>query len=80
MSDDYKVTEWTKDTISAELHLTITGGTSYLHIVINDDVPDRAEIVNFKQSLVANPGEWVTEVLTVANDPALTKILEKKER
>jgi hypothetical protein len=80
MSDDYKVTEWTKDTISAELQLLTPGATSYLHIVINDDVPDRAEIINFKQSLVANPGEWVTEVLTVANDPALTKILEKKER
>jgi len=38
MSDDYRVTEWTKDTISAEMH-TPVGSTSYLHIAINDGTP-----------------------------------------
>jgi hypothetical protein len=70
MSDDYRVADWTGDTISGEMH-TPVGGTSYLHIAINDGAPDKAEVINITKSLIAKPGEWVTEVLTVANDPAL---------
>jgi hypothetical protein len=77
MSDDYKVEQWTNDTISAELH-TPTGGTSYLHIAINDDVPDKVEIINIVKSFVAKPGEWVTEVMTVENDPYLSKLMGGK--
>jgi hypothetical protein len=70
MSDDFKVTEWSNDTISAELH-TPVGGTSYLHIAINDDTPDKAEVINITKSFIDKAGKWITEVLTVANDPAL---------
>jgi len=70
MSDDYRVTEWTRDTISAEMR-TLVGGTSYLHIASNDCAPDRAQIISITKSLIAKPDEWVTEVLTIANDPAL---------
>ena len=65
-----QVTEWTRDTISAEMR-TLVGGTSYLHIAINDGAPDRAQIISITKSLIAKPDEWVTEVLTIANDPAL---------
>jgi hypothetical protein len=70
MSDDYRVTEWTRDTISAEMHTPI-GGMSYLHIAINDDAPDKVQVINIIKSFISKPpgGEWVTEVLTVANDP-----------
>jgi hypothetical protein len=78
MSDDYKITEWTKDTISAELD-PLGGGKSYLHIIINDEVPDKAELINITKSLVTNPGEWVTEVLNVDNDPALANPLHHTE-
>jgi hypothetical protein len=51
--------------------LRFTGsGTSYLHIAINDGAPDKAQVINMAKSLIAKPGEWITEVLTVANDPA----------
>ena len=76
MSDDYRVTDWTKDTISAELN-TAVGGTSYLHIPINDGTPDKAEVINIAKSLIAKPGEWITEVLTVANDRALEERLHR---
>ena len=66
----YRVTEWTRDTISAEMH-TPVGGMSYLHIAINDRAPDQAQVINIVKSLIAKPGEWITEVLTVANNPAL---------
>jgi|SRR5271157_2220013 len=79
MSDDYRVTEWTRDTISAEMH-TPVGGTSYLHIAINDGAPDKAEVINITKSLIAKPGEWITEVLTVANDPALEERLHPAPR
>src|SRR5262249_27519266 len=78
MSDDYAITEWTVDAIRAELHL-LNGGMSYLHILINDGKPDQAEIINQNQSFVAKPGEWVTEVLTVENDPQIAKPLKQKE-
>jgi hypothetical protein len=67
MSDDYAITEWTRDTISAEMH-TPGLATGYLHIVINDDVPDKAELISISKSFVAKPGEWITEVQTVEND------------
>jgi hypothetical protein len=79
MSDDYKVTEWTRDTISAEMQ-TPVGGMSYLHIAINDGAPDNAQVINVFKSLVAKPGEWVTEVLTVANDPAIEERLHPTRR
>ena len=79
MSDDYRVTEWTRDTISAEMH-TPVDGTSYLHIAINDGAPDKAQVINITKSLIAKPGEWVTEVLTVANDPALEERLHPAQR
>ena len=79
MSDDYRVTDWTRDTISAEMH-TAVGGTSYLHIAVNDGVPDKAEMINITKSFIDKPGEWVTEVLTVANDPALEKLMHPAER
>jgi hypothetical protein len=79
MSDDYKITEWTKDIISAELHAPV-GGTSYLHIVINDGVADKVEIINITKSFIEKPSEWVTEVLTVENDPARAKLLHHTER
>lgn len=79
MSDDYTVTEWTRDTISAEMH-TPVGGTSYLHIAINDGAPDKAQVINITKSLIAKPGEWITEVLTVANDPALEERLHPAQR
>ena len=78
MSDDYTITTWTKEEISAQLNL-VTGGTSQLHIAINDDTPDKVEIINIKKSLVAKPGEWVTEVMTVENDPGYAKPLNKTE-
>jgi len=81
MSDDYKVTDWTRDTISAELHnVGVLGGTSYLHIAINDGTPDKAEVINITKSLIAKPGEWITEVLTVANDPAYEELLHPAQR
>jgi len=79
MMSDYKVTKWTKDTISAEMH-TPVGGTSYLHIAINDGAPDEAAVINITKSLIAKPGEWITEVLTVANDPAFEKLSHRTER
>jgi hypothetical protein len=79
MSDDYKVTDWTPDTISAEMHTSV-GGTSYLHVVINDDAPDKVELINITKAFMGKPGEWVTEVLTVANDPAFEKLSHPTER
>jgi hypothetical protein len=79
MSDDYKVTDWTPEAISAEMHTSV-GGTSYLHIVINDDAPDKVELINITKAFIGKPGEWVTEVLTVANDPGLDKLLHRSER
>jgi hypothetical protein len=77
ISDDYKITEWTRDTVSAETH-TLNSGVVYLHIVINDEVPDKVEIIQINKSLIEKPGEWVTEVLTVDNDPSLTKLLRSQ--
>ena len=79
MSDDYRVTEWTRDTISAEMH-TPVGGTSYLHLAINDGAPDKVQVINITKSLIAKLGEWITEVLTVANDPALEERLHPAQR
>jgi hypothetical protein len=79
MSDDYKVTDWTTDTISAEMHTSV-GGTSYLHIAINDDAHDKAELINITKAFIGKPGEWVTEVLTVAKDPGLENHLHSTER
>jgi hypothetical protein len=76
MDDDYKITDWTEDTISAQN--TIEGGTSYLHIAINDDVPDKAEVIRITKSSAT--GEWVTELMTVDNDPALEKLKHPMER
>jgi hypothetical protein len=78
MSDDYKITEWTKDSISAEMR-PMGGGTSQLHIGINDNVPDNVDLINVTKSFVAKPGEWVTEVMTVASDPLLTKLLSDQK-
>ena len=79
LSDDYRVTEWTRDTISAEMH-TPVGGTSYLHLAINDGAPDKVQVINITKSLIAKLGEWITEVLTVANDPALEERLHPAQR
>jgi hypothetical protein len=46
-----QVTDWTRDTISAEVH-TVVGGTSYLHIAINAGAPDKAEAINITKSLM----------------------------
>jgi hypothetical protein len=59
---------------------TPVGGTSYLHIAINDGAPDQAQVINITKSLIAKPGEWITEVLTVANDPALEERLHPAQR
>jgi hypothetical protein len=66
LEDDYKITEWTADTITAMRHSL---GDTYLHIVINDQTPDDVRIINTSRSL-EDPNKWATEVLTVENDPA----------
>lgn len=76
MSEDYKVTDWSNETIRAEMHPAI-GGTSYLHILVNDEIPDKVELINIVQSFIAKPGEWVTEVMTVEFDPAVIELLKK---
>ena len=70
MSDDHRVTDWTRDTISAEQHnIGVLGGTSYLRIAINDGAPDKAEVINITKSLIA-----------VGNDPGLEKLSHPAER
>jgi hypothetical protein len=76
MSDDYTVTEWTNETISAELRQQL-GDESHLHIAINHGVPDDVQIINVHKSLLTKPGEWTTEVLTIGNEPIIAKAIEK---
>jgi hypothetical protein len=59
---------------------TVLGGISYLHIAINDGAPDKVQVINIGKSLIAESAEWITEVLTVANDPALEERLHPAQR
>jgi hypothetical protein len=67
IDDDYKITTWTTDTITAE-RPTFMGGKSEIYIKLNDQKPDNIQMFRItpKSSTSGElTGEWTTEVQTV---------------
>jgi hypothetical protein len=63
MTDDYKITMWTTNRISAERPTPI-GGKSEIYITLNDQTPDDVQMMNIVPK-ISNSGELTTDVLTI---------------